>query len=1220
MTFEEILTFDHPSNGKVFEEICSHPLNQLIPFVGAGLSADVFPTWENFLKQGYKSLGIEHSPSGLDYLRSASDLLDKMGKADFYANIRRAFGDHNINNKRREVSAITLLPELFNGLVITTNFDRLLEHTYPPAWPVAHPGHREALNAALNLTRPLLYKIHGCITEAESLVFTQESYGQHYSSGTDLVKDLTKCFTDRRLLFLGSSLLYDKTIELWTQLANDEPGLYHFAIMSCKAGQQQELRKKLGDKKIRTILYEDGKYDSVRIILEQLLLNHNREKYLEVCKNRSFTSTSSDNPFMFDANSVDFIGRDEELDELINFCTDKKEFAWAGITGPGGTGKTRLAYELEKQMRNKGWKTYLVRTISAETLEEVYREIDGNTLVMIDYVKWISTNIGEWALRIQQKWRNSGVKIRLILLEREEFDVKTTDWKPEILNNRIADKDGVAKNGLLRLRVLEKENIPKIIESYAGKSINAAPIMEALKHVDPELSRPLYILFLTDAVLHGNSLSDWDKEHALQYVCDKELYRWRTDITRWCEGHNEDNIFDILERILLVATLSGGIKTEQLETVLPKEYEQLCSFLRHERALPFLEDIKFVKTGKNKKEKKVSYYAPFEPDMIGEFFCVSRLMHMQEDLAAQVLDAAYSNHLKNTAVTLNRICKDFSVYLREHNIYDLFSIIKPQNIKALEKRAFEDCDTIEHIVLPPEIIRIDAFTFQNCSSVKSVLIPDGVKTIGAYAFAGCQHLESLSIPDSVTEIKYLAFGHETNIKELVLPEGLTDVCGFKFNQIGAEEIDFLLNYTRWEHVTIPDSVTELEALAFSHCCKLKTVHIPNSVTRIGWKAFSGCTSLLETHIPDSVTHIGALAFQDTPKLKKLSLPKNISTVCGFRFARIGERELEFLLCYTQAQHIEIPDTVTEVFEDAFRDCEMETVEIPETTKKIGKRAFFLCYNLTHINLPDNLTVLRENMFLHCRKLTTVIIPPKVRRIKNGVFMGCESLRELTIPSTVKKIGITAFSGCTRLDKLTLPKHIKAMGTLDDLLDGFGGRLEFNYISKDELEFLCAKKEGNLTTPPGLKVLGGRALGFSDVEKLHVTKNVLKIGIHAFLYCRVLEEIHFEEGVKKIGMYAFDDCSALEHVTLPKSLKILSLNTFSSCASLETITLHSHVNPFPLFGSVIYLINQLRKRSGGGFRYVKDCPKLHTVYVKGRKRKALCSMFPPSVKVIFDESK
>ncbi|HET9898320.1 MAG TPA: hypothetical protein VFQ44_25610 [Streptosporangiaceae bacterium] len=55
---------------------------------------------------------------------------------------------------------------------------------------------------------------------------------------------------------------------------------------------------------------------------------------------------------------VKFAGRDRELAELIAWCADGQDAPLRIVIGPSGVGKTRLAVELARQMRARGWRTW----------------------------------------------------------------------------------------------------------------------------------------------------------------------------------------------------------------------------------------------------------------------------------------------------------------------------------------------------------------------------------------------------------------------------------------------------------------------------------------------------------------------------------------------------------------------------------------------------------------------------------------------------------------------------------------------------------------------------------------------------------------------------------------------------------------------------------------------------------------------------------------------
>ena len=87
----------------------------------------------------------------------------------------------------------------------------------------------------------------------------------------------------------------------------------------------------------------------------------------------------------------------------------------------------------------------------------------------------------------------------------------------------------------------------------------------------------------------------------------------------------------------------------------------------------------------------------------------------------------------------------------------------------------------------------------------------------------------------------------------------------------------------------------------------------------------------------------------------------------------------------------LPETVIEIGEFAFAECENLTKVVMKGAEKIGFSAFARCDKLSSISLPSNLEV-----------------------IDDSAFEGCTVLGKVKIPKSVTKIGVDAFSGCDRL--------------------------------------------------------------------------------------------------------------------------------------------------------------------------------------------------------------
>jgi NAD-dependent SIR2 family protein deacetylase len=282
----------HKDNCDILDSIVKN-INSIVPFVGAGLSAFAYPDWREFLKDVFEKL---NRPGERDYFNkmlreyryeeAASFLENERGRADFNEDIRKIFAidklDEISTKSRLHKEALYLLPLLFKGLVLTTNFDQVLERIYEdnktPFIEKGHPEYTEMLNRALRTeNQTTLFKFHGDTSEVSSLVLTKEKYDKLYKPDSELVKELKKCFKQKIILFLGCSLNKDRTMTVFEQAL--EKGAVNYAIIGCKPENRGETSRELGDRSIRAILYPFQHHESVRIILESLLAAVNKDEF-----------------------------------------------------------------------------------------------------------------------------------------------------------------------------------------------------------------------------------------------------------------------------------------------------------------------------------------------------------------------------------------------------------------------------------------------------------------------------------------------------------------------------------------------------------------------------------------------------------------------------------------------------------------------------------------------------------------------------------------------------------------------------------------------------------------------------------------------------------------------------------------------------------------------------------------------------------------------------
>ena len=137
----------------------------------------------------------------------------------------------------------------------------------------------------------------------------------------------------------------------------------------------------------------------------------------------------------------------------------------------------------------------------------------------------------------------------------------------------------------------------------------------------------------------------------------------------------------------------------------------------------------------------------------------------------------------------------------------------------------------------------------------------------------------------------------------------------------------------------------------------------------------------------------------------------------------------------------------------------ETVTYNGTTysvTSIGEKAFWYCYSLTSVTIPNSVTSIGNRAFDYCRSLTSVtinsdaivsksysddstisdifgsqvteyIIGDDVKKIGNNAFYDCSSLTSVTIGNSVTSIGKYAFDYCSSLTSVTIPNSVTSIG-------------------------------------------------------------------------------------------------------------------------------------------------------------------------------------------------
>lgn len=229
----------------------------------------------------------------------------------------------------------------------------------------------------------------------------------------------------------------------------------------------------------------------------------------------------------------------------------------------------------------------------------------------------------------------------------------------------------------------------------------------------------------------------------------------------------------------------------------------------------------------------------------------------------------------------------------------------------------------------------------------------------------------------------------------------------------------------------------------------------------------------------------------------------------------------FYLCFDLTS-VSIPNGVTTIGNSTFSICSaLTSVTLPNSVTSIGYGTFSSCSALTSITLPYNLTSIGYEAFQHCSALTSITLPSSLTTIGDDAFYDCDELTSITIPAGVTSIGTGVLQGCDKLTTITV----------DNGNTTFDSRNNCNAIIEKATNTLiqgCNKS----TIPDGIVAIGNDAFGWcSALTALSLPTSVTTIGENAFYSCGGLTSLTIPAGVTSIGKGAFADCTGVTAISV-----------------------------------------------------------------------------------------
>jgi hypothetical protein len=313
-----------------------------------------------------------------------------------------------------------------------------------------------------------------------------------------------------------------------------------------------------------------------------------------------------------------FLGREAALTALDEFLNTKRKnpFTWWVVTGGGGAGKTRLAWELCLRIRGGGWRAgFLPSSLVAD-----FSSLDTwcprtPTLIVADYVMKRIEEIRKIAACLAR--REGLPPLRLLLLMREADKLFESQFLGSEQSDRGVIEQARYQRDPLSLSELTQDEVWGLVEACPWRTDSArVPLarnefFERLDRLDSQ-RRPLIAMILADALAASPVGAGVGKlETVLQNLLQRDRdYLWPKELgaAHTAIGNTEADI------AIAFATMVDGMGRRELEAITVARGQPIDTAILPACGIAI-----------GKPLGSIPRLGRLEPDLIGEFFALETL-------------------------------------------------------------------------------------------------------------------------------------------------------------------------------------------------------------------------------------------------------------------------------------------------------------------------------------------------------------------------------------------------------------------------------------------------------------------------------------------------------------------------------------------------------------------------------------------------------------------